>query len=604
MTTRMIAMGGNIRMASNGRLEGYLVRFTSPDEVDTYGTWFDANTDYMTDDHPIVGTPIYYNHGMDRRIGVNKLATVTDSRIDAKGLWIEAELQQQELYLEWVRELEQKAQQRNGRGLGFSSGAWEQSVRVGDDGHIDRWAIIEGSLTLIPADIKNVVMTFDNLKSAINSNDTDDAPPEAVEPEATMAAPAVTVEVVSYADDDTQINQPMEVIVTDNNEQALTPANPDIEALRSANQALSKRLDEVMSYIEDAPRVARSGYVTVDGGTADPGIRNAGDMLMAIKRNDQKRLGSVYAVRAMAEQDGTTGGYYVPDQVLQDLLGGITLTSGIVNLVTRIPVSGPAGSMPVRDHSRVPTADNGSSASAQGVESQSRGEGASYTEETPRVANIQYRTTDFASGYVSASREIMADVGIIQTMIQQAITEDVSNRIEYGILRGNGVNQPLGVLNWAGNVDHDELTDNTFAVEDADTMLSRLFMRSGQNVAWVHGYNTMPSVAAFERGTGAAALHSNIAGEMPTTLHGYRRFVSQHLPALGTSGYIVLGDWSLYGLFERGGLYIDYSEHARFLNGEGTWRFGKRVDGKPLMTGAITLADGTTTISPFVTVVS
>ena len=40
-----------------------------------------------------------------------------------------------------------------------------------------------------------------------------------------------------------------------------------------------------------------------------------------------------------------------------------------------------------------------------------------------------------------------------------------------------------------------------------------------------------------------------------------------------------------------GGFQIDFSEHYAFITGQGTWRFGERIDGKPWMKGKITLAD-------------
>jgi hypothetical protein len=47
---------------------------------------------------------------------------------------------------------------------------------------------------------------------------------------------------------------------------------------------------------------------------------------------------------------------------------------------------------------------------------------------------------------------------------------------------------------------------------------------------------------------------------------------------------------------------VAFSEHAAFTTDKGTWRFTKRLDGQPWLSGAITLADpqGSYTVSPFV----
>lgn len=45
---------------------------------------------------------------------------------------------------------------------------------------------------------------------------------------------------------------------------------------------------------------------------------------------------------------------------------------------------------------------------------------------------------------------------------------------------------------------------------------------------------------------------------------------------------------------------IAFSEHFAFTNNQGTWRFVSRVDGQPWLRGKVTLADATSTLSPFV----
>jgi len=200
---------------------------------------------------------------------------------------------------------------------------------------------------------------------------------------------------------------------------------------------------------------------------------------------------------------------------------------------------------------------------------------------------------------VNASRELVKDLPMIESMLRIGIEEDVKNKEEFAILRGTGAGQPLGVLTWAGTIGLAEDTDNNFGVADMDEMVSRHLVGDASKVAWVYHPGVYTEVAALERGTGGAVFH-NISGALPAFLSGYPQFKSQHLPAIGTSGYIVLGDWSKYFLFELEGLYIEMSEHADFLNGNVVWRFGKRQDGRPIMTAAVTLADNSFTVSPFV----
>lgn len=361
--------------------------------------------------------------------------------------------------------------------------------------------------------------------------------------------------------------------------------------------AFEQKMSKVLDVMENAPRIANSGFYTHDGGSADPNIKNIGDFVMALHRRDFDRLKSVY--KAQSEGSGPAGAWLIPNETLIGLDMPLTLTSGIGNLVRRVQVSAPAGESVIRDYSRVPTAAAGNTASAQGIESQKRSENSSYGEETVYFEMLQYRVTDYASGKMIASRELMEDAPAINSYLREGVQEDVANREEYGILRGNGVGQPLGVLNWPGTIEVEEDNDNTFAAADMDEMVSRLLRGNGSRIAWVYHNSIYTKIAALERGTGGAVLH-NIKDALPNFLSGYPQFMSQHLPQIGTTGYNVLGDWSRYILFERGGLYINFSDQRYIDDGKVAWFFGKRQDGKPAMTSAVTLADGTFTLSPFV----
>jgi hypothetical protein len=84
-------------------------------------------------------------------------------------------------------------------------------------------------------------------------------------------------------------------------------------------------------------------------------------------------------------------------------------------------------------------------------------------------------------------------------------------------------------------------------------------------------------------------------------LAGFPILESEHLPQANSTA-VILADLKSYALFERGELNIAFSEHAAFTSDKGTWRFSERLDGKPWLINAITLADptGSYTVSPFV----
>ncbi len=609
----LVAFGGDIEVKHLGgtlwELKGALVLFGNEAERDFDKDYFVSDADYDLNDNGEGESSVYFNHGQDAvigksRIGVGKAKLTKDGR----AIWIKHHLDAAKEYDSMVLELIEKRKAEHGKNWGWSSGVPGHLVERENTGlgrKVVRWPVEkDASITLIPNDWRHTLLDVNqiertNVKSLLQ--------PEAQTPEEPQPG---SVGAASDGAHGLTENKSMEVQVmaeqTTQQDGNPSPAEynalkAELDALKAQGAATSDAINKALKYMEDSPLIRQSGYYTVDGGTADPNVKSAGDLLLSIARKDVKRLVSVYGVevKAHTERDGTTGGFYIPESTLQNVLPDLSLVSGIGNLVRRVPVSTPDGSIPMRDYSRSVTASVGESSSASGIASQLRAESGAYTEEQMYFEKVRWSVSDYASGYVKASRELVKDLPMIEALLRAGIEEDVKNKEEFAILRGSGAGQPLGVLTWAGTIEVTEDTDNTFAVADMDEMVSRHLVSDASKTAWVYHHGAYPNVAGMERGNGNAVMH-NVSGALSKYLNGYLQFMSQHLPAQGTTGYVTLGDWSKYFLFEFGGLYIEMSEHADFLNGNVVWRFGKRQDGRPIMTAAVTLADNSFTVSPFV----
>jgi HK97 family phage major capsid protein len=75
---------------------------------------------------------------------------------------------------------------------------------------------------------------------------------------------------------------------------------------------------------------------------------------------------------------------------------------------------------------------------------------------------------------------------------------------------------------------------------------------------------------------------------------------TEKLNAVGNKGDIMLADFSQYVVGMRNQMRIDSSIHVAFSTDEILLRLIERHCGQPLWDKALTLADGTTTVSPFV----
>lgn len=597
MTETQVFFGGQVKALGNGKVGGYLIRYGDATKTDLEGEYFTPETHFGRAKE----TDVYYQHGLDKQLK-NRVLGGGNLKKDEVGVWIEAQLELRDEYEKAIYGMVEAGK------MGWSSGSASHLVDRIQDGkssRITHWVIAEASITPTPAEPRNSALP---LKSLINST----AEAELSEASETSEDAIASTEAATETNVDVDKEAPIvkttvEVIpMTENQvpdegtQQPPTPVDNGQEEIKALSAQVEK-LTQIM--MDNAPRYNRAGAVISEtGGTSDPHVKSFGDWLTAVKLGDTSRLRAVYgSTKAQTEGSGAAGGFLVPEQFLPLLNRQLNLNSNIPNLVTTINVQSPSGKVPTLDYSVAPTAGSGETAEAAGVSTQSRAEGGAYAEETANFEMIQYTVNDSVSGYVRVSKELMEDYGAIESILTQRIAIAKGSKVERDILRGSGVNEPLGVTNWAGIVNVNEDTDNTFAYEDALEMYTHL-ARFGGTPVWVVHPSIWTEIGQFEVGTGGAVLVNELDRSIPMSLLSFPVITSQHLPLIGSDYYALLCDFSAYYLFVRGGMYIDYSPHADFMNGNDTWRFGQRMDGKPAMTSSVELANPGTgyLLSPFV----
>lgn len=577
----LVAFGSPIKSLGENKIGGYLVRFGSPQQTDLEGEYFDAQTDFGFAKGTTIKTPLWFNHrlpiatksGMQvwikTRIGDGELS------IDDDGVLIEAVLFNRAQY-------EQVLSQ-----LGWSSGTAQHLVETelaGKATRIKAWPLgLDASLTPMPAEPRNQVVPLKSLRISnaapqAAAQDAGDASSSATANGATKT----TIQVLGA-------NTPTEGNNMPENQ------NPTADSLEAKFAAFSARVEQFMQQMQDSPALKNAGYFTQDGGAADKNVKSFGDFLMAVKRNDAKRLKEIYgSVKTLNEGQGESGGYLVPTAYSTELLQVANTASPILGLVRSIPVETDAGEWPVLDQYAAPTAGVGNTAMAAAVTAATRAEAGTYTETEPDFEMLKWRVHSI-SGITPVSKELNADSPqAIEALLTTLFGIAIGAKKEYYILRGNGAGQPLGILNAAAAIGVTPATNNAFAFVDAMTMISR-FKKITNNVRWVYHPSIIPDFAGA----------SWVQGDLPIKLTdvGYGEGVtSEHLPQADNSGAVLLADFGAYLLFERGGIEIAFSEHAYFTSGRVAWRFDQRLDGQPWMKNVITLADpqGSFTISPFV----
>lgn len=183
-------------VGDGGRVGGYLVLFTGPDNKDLDGEYFTKSTYYGA--HTGDGVDTVFHHG--RRLPVKgKIPAAQKARIDALsdhifapvktrvddvGIWAETVLNLADEYEAAVYSLVQAGK------ISWSSGAVSHLVKKDADGKITRWPIGEASLTPTPARPFSKVAELKSLDSIKLADILADAPAPPAIPDAIPDKPA------------------------------------------------------------------------------------------------------------------------------------------------------------------------------------------------------------------------------------------------------------------------------------------------------------------------------------------------------------------------------------------------------------------------------
>lgn len=148
----VVIFGGEVKALGDGRIAGYLVRFSSEDDPDLVGDYFTKDTDFGEPGK----LPLLYHHGLDTKVGKRRIGTASVTPDDV-GLWLEGQINMHDEYEKAIYQMVQKKKQ------GLSSGAASHAVtreRGRKASRITQWYIGEASITPTPAEPRNEVMSL------------------------------------------------------------------------------------------------------------------------------------------------------------------------------------------------------------------------------------------------------------------------------------------------------------------------------------------------------------------------------------------------------------------------------------------------------------
>lgn len=329
-----------------------------------------------------------------------------------------------------------------------------------------------------------------------------------------------------------------------------------------------------------------------------------GKNVEGIEKSLEKMGSRLVTKTSLAEGSGITGGYTVPVQFYGELLRLVAEDAFIRSMCMVVPMQSRSLQVPALDQSGTPAA--GTSAFFGGISARWLPENAGLPESEPNFRQVELTARDLVF-YTVASNQLLQDNAVaLDTLLTTLFREAMAWFFDYYIFRGNGGQQPLGVINAPSTYQQSRATTGDLKLIDLANMVSRLLIGSQKNACWVMHPSVLPKLIQLTNGaTNSPFLiwlnpappsgdGGPIAQKMPMSCLGFPIYWSEKASLLGAKADVTLVDFSKQLVGDRLAIQIETSPHVKFLNNQMVWRVVARFDSQPWLNSTIKLADGST----------
>lgn len=329
-----------------------------------------------------------------------------------------------------------------------------------------------------------------------------------------------------------------------------------------------------------------------DATLSDGGFDSLDDYILAVKNMS---ISPDVRLRDMSEGVGSEGGFLLPAEFEKRVLDA-NLEDEIVR-----PRAMVYGLRKGRGNSlTIPaTADTDhSSFEVAGIVSYWGTEGGTKTESQPTLRQVEMKINELYA-YTETSDLLLEDSFVpISDLVGKLFHQNLKWRFDNAFLNGTGGGQPKGILqsNACGEQSAETGQDSsTIVYENLCGMLGKLMPGSFKNSVWLAEISTIPELLKLSLKVGTAGVYfpvlTGAAGKFNML---YRPVIfTEHLPALGSAGCLLLADFSQYLIVLKEGLRLETSRDFKFRQNQTVFRMVARLDGQTATDSSLTLKSGT-----------
>ena len=576
----LVYFGDAVKALGDGKIGGYLVRFSDEDTPDLTGEYFTKDTDFGE----LVEGTVYYQHGLDPKMKKRKLGKSTH-RTDEFGVWADMQLAMRDEYERFLYQMAEDGL------LGWSSGTASHLVEkesTGKSWKITKWPLgLDDTLTPTPAEPRNSAIPLKSYLSAI------------IQP--TLENQAEDVGNTSPVDGgEDNSNIPIKEITN----MELTQEQLDAVVAQAGKAGAD-------AAIKSLPTINSAG-VAVTHDEADAPFKSMGAQLEAVKiatltqgRQTDPRLNRL-SLKSLGANElvGSEGGFLLEPSFVGELLKPLHDSGPFSSRINRLPIGANANGITVRAIDETSRADG---SRWGGIKGYRLAEGGTKLATHPAFRLMELRLKKYAV-LCYATDELLQDTTALAGIISQGCAEELDFMVNDDILNGLGAGGPLGVLASGALVtvtkEGGQLAD-TVVTQNIFKMWARMHPRSKSNAVWFINTDVTPQLYGLNLtvGTGGMPMYMT-PGSLPNApsgaLLGRPVVETEFNPTLGDAGDVCLFDMSQYALIDRD-VQAASSIHVQFIVDETAYRFVYRVDGAPKIAAPLTpYKGGANTLSPFV----
>jgi HK97 family phage major capsid protein len=387
-----------------------------------------------------------------------------------------------------------------------------------------------------------------------------------------------------------------------------------IETLKTKNNELTTVVEGQKARIDDLEtKMNRSGAgATITRDEADRPFESFGEQLVAIAKaadnpsNVDKRLVAINTKAASGGSAlvGTDGAFLIQGDFSSNIFRIMNETDSLYSACDKHQCSSDSDSF------SVPYIDETSRATGSrwgGVQVYRAGETDDVTAKKPKINVMKTELSDLR-GLAYMTDRLLRDARAMSSIYSQAFAEEFDWILCEEIIDGAGANECLGILNSSALVTISKevgQSADTVVFENVLKMHARLHSRSMSKAKWYVNQDVLPQLPQMNVGLGTSGAlvfmpPGGVSSAPYGTLLGRPIQVIEQAKTVGDLGDIFLADFSQYQLIEKGGLQAASSIHVRFINHEQTFRWNWSINGQPKWKTALTPANGTNTVSPFI----